>query len=81
MSWQIIVKILKIKDKEKIFKWRGNKSAARRNDVIFRGTTIQMMADSLSAMMEARRKGDEIFKALKFRRSRRRRRNFQINES
>lgn len=40
-----------------------------------------MMADSSSAMMEAGRKGDEIFKALKFRRRRRKRRNFQINES
>ena len=58
----IIIKILKVKDKERILK-----AARKKKLVTYRGVPIKMSADFSKEILQARRNWQEIFKVMKSR--------------
>ena len=58
----IIIKMLKVKDKERILK-----AAREKKLVTYRGVLIKLTADFLKETLQARRDWQEIFKVMKSR--------------
>ena len=55
----IIIKMLKVKDKERILK------SSRRKEITYKGVPIKLSADFSQEILQARRDWQEIFKVMK----------------
>ena len=56
----IIIKMAKVKDKERILK-----AAREKQSINYKGTTIRLSADFSTETLQVRREGQDIFKVLK----------------
>ena len=60
MPRHVVIKLPKIKDKEKILK-----AMREKQQIIYKGTPIRLSADFLAETLQARRKWQDIFKVIK----------------
>ena len=56
----IVIKLTKIKDKEKLFK-----ATREKQQIIYKGTPIRLTADFSAEILQARREWYDIFKVMK----------------
>ena len=60
MSRHIVIKLTKIKDKEKLLK-----ATREKRQIAYKGTPIRLTADFLAETQQARRERHDIFKVMK----------------